>query len=53
MLTVVYLMCVFVWCRLQIGDTGSVVSSSGTTLEVSDCQIAAGYVLHVADAAGG
>jgi hypothetical protein len=30
-----------------------VVSSSGTTLEVSDCQIAAGYVLHVADAAGG
>jgi alanyl-tRNA synthetase len=38
-------------CLLQIGDTGSIVGSSGSTLEVSDCQIAAGYVLHVADAA--
>lgn len=38
---------------LQVGDTGSLVGPSGTTLEVSDCQVAAGYVLHVCDAAGG
>lgn len=37
----------------QIGDTGSVVGPSGATLEVSDCQVAAGYVLHIGDAAGG
>jgi hypothetical protein len=37
---------------VQIGDTGSIVGFSGTTLEVSDCQVAAGYVLHVGDAAG-
>jgi hypothetical protein len=37
---------------LQVGDTGSVVSSSGANLEVTECLVAAGYVLHVADAAG-
>eukprot|EP00775_Hariotina_reticulata_P008612 gene8612-8793_t len=35
----------------QVGDTGSIVSSSGASLDITDCQIAAGYVLHVADAA--
>uniref|UniRef100_A0A383VXA1 Alanine--tRNA ligase n=1 Tax=Tetradesmus obliquus TaxID=3088 RepID=A0A383VXA1_TETOB len=35
----------------QVGDTGSIVAANGTTLEVTDCQVAAGYVLHVADAA--
>jgi alanyl-tRNA synthetase len=33
-----------------VGDTGSLVGSG--TLTVSDCQVAAGYVLHVGRLAG-
>eukprot|EP00878_Enallax_costatus_P013646 GHUV01014269.1.p1 GENE.GHUV01014269.1~~GHUV01014269.1.p1 ORF type:complete len:806 (+),score=287.63 GHUV01014269.1:1306-3723(+) len=34
----------------QVGDTGSIVGPSGQTVDITDCQVAAGYVLHVADA---
>eukprot|EP00879_Flechtneria_rotunda_P019885 GHRR01020901.1.p1 GENE.GHRR01020901.1~~GHRR01020901.1.p1 ORF type:complete len:887 (+),score=336.05 GHRR01020901.1:277-2937(+) len=35
----------------QVGDTGSLVGPSGASLNITDCQVAAGYVLHMADAA--
>ena len=38
----------------QVGDTGAVVGADGATVDVGDCQVAAGYVLHVgARPAGG
>ncbi|GFR48410.1 hypothetical protein Agub_g10304, partial [Astrephomene gubernaculifera] len=36
----------------QIGDTGAVRGPDGASLVVSDCQVAAGYVLHVGEASG-
>lgn len=35
---------------LQVGDSGVLVGPSGNSLDITDCQIAAGYVLHIADA---
>lgn len=35
-----------------MGDTGSLASGSGAALSVSDCQVAAGYVLHIGDVRG-
>ncbi|KIZ04229.1 alanyl-tRNA synthetase [Monoraphidium neglectum] len=36
----------------QVGDTGSIVGPSGS-IDIGDCQVAAGYVLHVGVAAPG
>ncbi|KXZ50323.1 hypothetical protein GPECTOR_17g962 [Gonium pectorale] len=36
----------------QIGDTGAVRGPDGAALVVSDCQVAAGFVLHVGEVSG-
>ncbi|CAG9461148.1 unnamed protein product [Pedinophyceae sp. YPF-701] len=36
----------------QVADTGRITTAAGATLEVTDCQVAAGYVLHKGDVAG-
>lgn len=37
----------------QVGDTGSITSSSGVDFEVTDCKVAAGYVLHTGQSPSG
>ncbi|KAG2441289.1 hypothetical protein HYH02_009882, partial [Chlamydomonas schloesseri] len=37
----------------QIGDLGAIRTSGGATVNVTDCQVAAGYVLHVGEVAEG
>jgi alanyl-tRNA synthetase len=34
----------------QINDTGSIVAAGGASLDVSNCQVAAGFVLHIGEA---